>query len=149
MHIIGTAGRGQERVAQWEETGVTTLLLSLPPPDEVRAIAELLPTSARAVGDRFVLMLALFRNPPAWISGLLLVDDPVRKGLVMAAKKASAKKSSAKKAAKKVPAKKAAKKAAAKKYPREEDGSHQEEGSRYSDQADQKGRGEEGGQEGS
>ncbi len=32
----------KERVAQWEETGVTTLLLSLHSPDEVRAIAELL-----------------------------------------------------------------------------------------------------------
>ena len=42
MHIIGTAAEVKERVAQWEETGVTTLLLSLHSPDEVRAIAELL-----------------------------------------------------------------------------------------------------------
>ena len=42
MHIIGTAPEVKERVAQWEETGVTTLLLSLHSPDEVRAIAELL-----------------------------------------------------------------------------------------------------------
>ena len=42
MHIIGTASEVKERVAQWEETGVTTLLLSLHSADEVRAIAELL-----------------------------------------------------------------------------------------------------------
>jgi alkanesulfonate monooxygenase SsuD/methylene tetrahydromethanopterin reductase-like flavin-dependent oxidoreductase (luciferase family) len=42
MHIIGTAGEVKERVAQWEETGVTTLMLSLGSPDEVRAVAELL-----------------------------------------------------------------------------------------------------------
>ena len=30
MHIVGTAGDVKERVAAWEETGVTTLLLSLP-----------------------------------------------------------------------------------------------------------------------
>ena len=42
MHIIGTAAEVKERVAQWEETGVTTLMLSLHSPDEVRAIAELL-----------------------------------------------------------------------------------------------------------
>jgi len=42
MHIIGTAGEVREKVAQWEETGVTTLLLSLHSPDEVRTIAELL-----------------------------------------------------------------------------------------------------------
>ena len=41
-HIIGTAGEVKERVAQWEETGVTTLLLSLHSADEVRAMAELL-----------------------------------------------------------------------------------------------------------
>ena len=36
-----TAGPGaREKVAQWEETGVTTLLLSLRSADEVRAIAE-------------------------------------------------------------------------------------------------------------
>jgi F420-dependent oxidoreductase-like protein len=42
MHIIGDAGYVRERVAQWEDTGVTTLLLSLRSPDEVRQIAEVL-----------------------------------------------------------------------------------------------------------
>ncbi|NYD59183.1 F420-dependent oxidoreductase-like protein [Nocardioides marinisabuli] len=42
MHIIGTAGEVRERVAQWEETGVTTLMLSLGTPEEVRSIADLL-----------------------------------------------------------------------------------------------------------
>ena len=42
MHIIGTAGEVRERVAQWEETGVTTLMLSCRSPEEVRAVAELL-----------------------------------------------------------------------------------------------------------
>ncbi|MDF1602566.1 LLM class F420-dependent oxidoreductase [Nocardioides sp. YIM 152315] len=42
MHIVGTAGEVKERVAQWEETGVTTLLLSCRSADEVRSIAELL-----------------------------------------------------------------------------------------------------------
>ncbi|CAI9414119.1 LLM class F420-dependent oxidoreductase [Nocardioides sp. T2.26MG-1] len=42
MHIIGTAGEVREKVAQWEETGVTTLMLSLGSPDEVRSVAELL-----------------------------------------------------------------------------------------------------------
>jgi F420-dependent oxidoreductase-like protein len=42
MHIVGTASEVKERVAAWEETGVTTLLLSLRSPDEVRKIAELL-----------------------------------------------------------------------------------------------------------
>ena len=36
MHIIGTAGEVRERVAQWEETGVTTLLLSARSADEIR-----------------------------------------------------------------------------------------------------------------
>jgi alkanesulfonate monooxygenase SsuD/methylene tetrahydromethanopterin reductase-like flavin-dependent oxidoreductase (luciferase family) len=40
MHIIGDAGYVKERVAAWEETGVTTLLLSLRSPDEVRLVAE-------------------------------------------------------------------------------------------------------------
>jgi F420-dependent oxidoreductase-like protein len=40
MHIVGDAGYVKERVAAWEETGVTTLLLSLRSPDEVRLIAE-------------------------------------------------------------------------------------------------------------
>ncbi|WP_232678778.1 LLM class F420-dependent oxidoreductase [Nocardioides sp. R-C-SC26] len=42
MHIIGTAGEVVERVAQWEETGVTTLLLSFRSADEIRRVAELL-----------------------------------------------------------------------------------------------------------
>ncbi|MDI6908437.1 LLM class F420-dependent oxidoreductase [Nocardioides sp.] len=42
MHIIGTAGEVREKVAQWEETGVTTLMLSLGSPAEVRSVAELL-----------------------------------------------------------------------------------------------------------
>lgn len=42
MHIIGTAGEVRERVAQWESTGVTTLLLSLRSADEVRRVAEVL-----------------------------------------------------------------------------------------------------------
>ena len=36
MHIVGDAGYVKERVAAWEETGVTTLLLSLRSADEVR-----------------------------------------------------------------------------------------------------------------
>lgn len=42
LHIIGTEGEVKEKVAQWEETGVTTLMLSLRTPAEVRRIAELL-----------------------------------------------------------------------------------------------------------
>ncbi|MBO0843444.1 MAG: LLM class flavin-dependent oxidoreductase, partial [Nocardioides sp.] len=42
LHIIGTAGEVKEKVAQWESTGVTTLLLSLGSPDEVRSVAEVL-----------------------------------------------------------------------------------------------------------
>ncbi|TIC80680.1 LLM class F420-dependent oxidoreductase [Nocardioides sp. GY 10113] len=42
MHIVGTAGEVRERVAQWEETGVTTLLLSCRSADEVRQVAEVL-----------------------------------------------------------------------------------------------------------
>ena len=42
MHIIGTAAEVKDRVAQWEETGVTTLLLSCRSADEVRQVAELL-----------------------------------------------------------------------------------------------------------
>jgi F420-dependent oxidoreductase-like protein len=42
MHIIGTAGEVRERVAQWEETGVTTLLLSCRSAEEVRQVAEVL-----------------------------------------------------------------------------------------------------------
>ena len=42
MHIVGDAGYVKERVAAWEETGVTTLLLSLRSADEVRLVAETL-----------------------------------------------------------------------------------------------------------
>ena len=42
MHIIGTEGEVKEKVAQWESTGVTTLMVSLHTPDEVRRVAELL-----------------------------------------------------------------------------------------------------------
>ena len=42
MHIIGTAGEVRERVAQWAETGVTTLLLSCRSAAEVRQVAEVL-----------------------------------------------------------------------------------------------------------
>jgi F420-dependent oxidoreductase-like protein len=42
MHIIGTASEVRERADQWEETGVTTLLLSCRTPDELRKIADVL-----------------------------------------------------------------------------------------------------------
>jgi hypothetical protein len=42
MHIVGEAGYVKERVAEWEETGVTTLLLSCRDAAEVHAVAELL-----------------------------------------------------------------------------------------------------------
>ena len=42
MHIIGTEGYVKERVAEWEETGVTTLLLSCRTPVELRKVAEVL-----------------------------------------------------------------------------------------------------------
>jgi F420-dependent oxidoreductase-like protein len=42
MHIIGTAPEVRERAAQWEETGVTTLLLSCRSAAEVTTIAEVL-----------------------------------------------------------------------------------------------------------
>jgi F420-dependent oxidoreductase-like protein len=42
MHIIGDAGYVRERAAEWEATGVTTLLLSLGSPDDIRRIAEVL-----------------------------------------------------------------------------------------------------------
>lgn len=42
MHIIGDASYVRERVAAWEETGVTSLLLSCRSADEVRQVAELL-----------------------------------------------------------------------------------------------------------
>lgn len=42
MHIIGEPAQVRERVAQWEETGVTTLLLSCRTAEEVRRVAEVL-----------------------------------------------------------------------------------------------------------
>jgi F420-dependent oxidoreductase-like protein len=42
MHIIGDAGYVKERVAEWESTGVTTLLLSCRDGAELRRVAELL-----------------------------------------------------------------------------------------------------------
>jgi len=42
LHIIGDAGYVKERVAEWESTGVTTLLLSCRDADEIRTVAELL-----------------------------------------------------------------------------------------------------------
>jgi F420-dependent oxidoreductase-like protein len=42
LHIIGTAGEVRERVAEWAETGVTMLVLSLRTPEDVRRIAEVL-----------------------------------------------------------------------------------------------------------
>ncbi len=42
MHMIGTAAEVRERAAQWEETGVTTLLLSCRSVDELNTIAEVL-----------------------------------------------------------------------------------------------------------
>ncbi len=42
LHIIGEPGEVVEKVAAWEETGVTTLMLSLREADDVRRVAELL-----------------------------------------------------------------------------------------------------------
>lgn len=42
LHIVGVAGEVREKVARWEETGVTTLLLSLTSPQQIRDVAELL-----------------------------------------------------------------------------------------------------------
>jgi alkanesulfonate monooxygenase SsuD/methylene tetrahydromethanopterin reductase-like flavin-dependent oxidoreductase (luciferase family) len=42
MHIVGERNQVRERVAQWAETGVTTLLLSCRNGDEVRSVAEIL-----------------------------------------------------------------------------------------------------------
>ncbi|MET3960108.1 F420-dependent oxidoreductase-like protein [Marmoricola sp. OAE513] len=42
MHIIGTEGYVKERVAEWEATGVTTLLLSCRTPEELRRVADVL-----------------------------------------------------------------------------------------------------------
>jgi F420-dependent oxidoreductase-like protein len=40
LHIVGTESEVKEKVVAWEETGVTTLLLSLRSADEVRRVAE-------------------------------------------------------------------------------------------------------------
>ncbi len=40
IHIIGEPGKVKERIAAWEESGVTTLLLSCRTPEEVRRVAE-------------------------------------------------------------------------------------------------------------
>ena len=40
LHIIGDAAKVRDRVQEWEDSGVSTLLLSLRSADEVRAIAE-------------------------------------------------------------------------------------------------------------
>ena len=40
LHIVGDAAKVRDRMAQWEESGVTTLLLSCRTADEVRRIAE-------------------------------------------------------------------------------------------------------------
>lgn len=40
MHIVGDEGYVRERVAQWESTGVTTLLLSCGSAEEVRRVAD-------------------------------------------------------------------------------------------------------------
>jgi F420-dependent oxidoreductase-like protein len=42
LHIIGDAGYVKDRVAEWESTGVTTLLLSCRSPEEIDQVAELL-----------------------------------------------------------------------------------------------------------
>lgn len=42
LHIVGDAAKVRDRVAEWEESGVTTLLLSLRSADEVRLVAETL-----------------------------------------------------------------------------------------------------------
>jgi len=42
MHIIGEPAEVTEKVAAWEETGVTTLMLSFHGADEIRKVAELL-----------------------------------------------------------------------------------------------------------
>ena len=42
MHMIGTAAEVRDRAAQWEETGVTTLLLSCRSVEELNTIAEVL-----------------------------------------------------------------------------------------------------------
>jgi alkanesulfonate monooxygenase SsuD/methylene tetrahydromethanopterin reductase-like flavin-dependent oxidoreductase (luciferase family) len=40
IHIVGDQAKVRERVAQWEESGVTTLLLSCRTPEEIQQVAE-------------------------------------------------------------------------------------------------------------
>jgi F420-dependent oxidoreductase-like protein len=40
MHIIGDEAKVKDRLAAWEESGVTTLLLSLQSPEEIRRVAQ-------------------------------------------------------------------------------------------------------------
>ncbi|WP_148572223.1 LLM class F420-dependent oxidoreductase [Nocardioides caldifontis] len=40
LHVVGDPGKVRERIAQWEESGVTTLLLSCRSADEVRRVSE-------------------------------------------------------------------------------------------------------------
>jgi alkanesulfonate monooxygenase SsuD/methylene tetrahydromethanopterin reductase-like flavin-dependent oxidoreductase (luciferase family) len=42
MHMVGTASEVRDRAAEWQATGVTTLLLSCRSADEVRQIADVL-----------------------------------------------------------------------------------------------------------
>ena len=42
LHIVGDAAKVRDRVQEWEESGVTTLLLSLRSAAEVRSVAGLL-----------------------------------------------------------------------------------------------------------
>ncbi|SDR93936.1 probable F420-dependent oxidoreductase, Rv3520c family [Nocardioides scoriae] len=42
LHVVGDAARVRDKVAEWEASGVTMLLLSLTTPDEVRLVAETL-----------------------------------------------------------------------------------------------------------
>jgi alkanesulfonate monooxygenase SsuD/methylene tetrahydromethanopterin reductase-like flavin-dependent oxidoreductase (luciferase family) len=40
MHIIGDVAKVRDRVQEWEDSGVTTLLLSLRSPEELRRVAD-------------------------------------------------------------------------------------------------------------
>ncbi|MBS41992.1 MAG: LLM class F420-dependent oxidoreductase [Nocardioides sp.] len=42
LHVVGEAGEVREKVAAWEESGVTTMLLSLQSPADVHKVAETL-----------------------------------------------------------------------------------------------------------
>ena len=42
LHIVGDEAKVRDRVAEWEDAGVTTVLLSLTEPDAVRRVADLL-----------------------------------------------------------------------------------------------------------